>query len=101
MKLYEVTNGYIGNNYVRCYVISDTEEKALELARIKFKLEVDKNIKESNKEYQSNCERFGKEFADKVKDAVKPKYQARYYTNLKAKCLCNNTSEECVIGPVD
>lgn len=38
MKLYEVTNGYEGESYVRVYVRTDgNEERAKELARVAFK----------------------------------------------------------------
>lgn len=37
MKLYEATNGYIGDGYVRCYVWANNEEEALELATKSYK----------------------------------------------------------------
>lgn len=37
MRLYEVTNGYIGESYVRCLVVAKSSEEALELAGPKFK----------------------------------------------------------------
>ena len=37
MKLYEVRNGYAGESYVRCYVVAETEDKAIVLARVKYK----------------------------------------------------------------
>lgn len=36
MRLYEVTNGYIGLSYVRCLVVAESPEQALELAGPKF-----------------------------------------------------------------
>jgi len=36
MKLYEVTNGYIGESYVRCLVVADNEAQAMGLARPAF-----------------------------------------------------------------
>lgn len=36
MILYEATNGYEGESYVRCYVWAGTEELALRLATEKF-----------------------------------------------------------------
>lgn len=39
MKLYEVTNGHMGFSYVRCLIIAENEEKAKDLARIKYKEE--------------------------------------------------------------
>ena len=37
MQLYEATNGYIGESYVRLYVWAKSQERATELAREKFK----------------------------------------------------------------
>lgn len=34
--LFEATNGYTGNSYVRCYVWADSEEEAMVLARAAF-----------------------------------------------------------------
>lgn len=41
MNLYRVTNGYIGESYVRVLIIAKNEERALELAKEKFKSESD------------------------------------------------------------
>lgn len=35
-SLYEATNDYAGNSYVRCYVWADDESEAMRLARAKF-----------------------------------------------------------------
>lgn len=37
MKLYEATNGYTGNSYVRCYVWANDEQEGRELAEESFK----------------------------------------------------------------
>ncbi|UAT29519.1 hypothetical protein K7T73_13010 [Bacillus badius] len=37
MQLYEATNGFMGNSYVRCLVWADDEEEALDLATTAFK----------------------------------------------------------------
>lgn len=39
MKLFEVTNGAMGESYVKVFVIAYTEESALELAEIRYKKE--------------------------------------------------------------
>ena len=70
MKLYEVCNGFIGNSSVKVFVIADTEEKALEIARDKFLKEASEII-------------YGK-----------PRYPSSYYENLTAKCLCEDVSLE-------
>jgi len=36
MKLFEVTNGYVGCSYVRCCVIAESREKALLISIPKF-----------------------------------------------------------------
>jgi len=36
MGLYEVTNGYIGESYVRCLVVAESPEQAIELAKPKY-----------------------------------------------------------------
>lgn len=37
MNLYEITNGYLGESYVRVYVWAADEEQALSLAEHKYK----------------------------------------------------------------
>ena len=37
MKLWEVTNGFMGDGYVHVLVIAETKKKAKELASAKFK----------------------------------------------------------------
>lgn len=39
-SLFEATNGYTGQSYMRCYVWADSEEIALEMATSEFKLGV-------------------------------------------------------------
>lgn len=39
MNLYRVTNGYMGESYVRVLIVAKTESRARELAREKFKSE--------------------------------------------------------------
>lgn len=39
MKLFEITNGYIGESYVRCYAWAESTEQALALAREQFRAE--------------------------------------------------------------
>jgi len=36
MKLFEVTNTYIGESYVRCLVIAESPEMACEMARPRY-----------------------------------------------------------------
>lgn len=36
MKLFEITNGWMGNSYVRLLCVAESKEKALKLAMPKF-----------------------------------------------------------------
>lgn len=66
MKLFEVTNGYTGECYVRLLVIADNEERAIDIARPSYKKAND------NCHYKSD----------------------KYWNNLKAIELCYDTSKE-------
>lgn len=46
MQLYEATNGYVGQDYVRLYVWAKSQERATELALQKFKNGRDKIVLE-------------------------------------------------------
>ena len=69
MKLYEVTNGYIGFGVVKVLAIAKDKEAAIKLARRKFKEHVKKHP---------------------------GLYDEDYYNNLQAKCICDNVNEEWV-----
>ena len=69
MKLYEVTNGYIGFGVVKVLVIAKDEKTAIKLARQKFKEQVKKQPR---------------------------LYDENYYNVLQAKCICNNVNEEWI-----
>lgn len=64
MKLYEVINGYCGFSYLRVYVIANSEKEAIKIATKKYK-----------------------EDSDGI-------YTEKYCKNLKAKCLCEDTTKE-------
>jgi len=66
MKLYIITNGFQGFGIVKTITIAENEERALELATLKFKAESETN----------------------------PAYGERYYTNLKAELICKDVSKE-------
>lgn len=76
MKLYEVINGYTGNSYVRCLVIAETEERAIELAR---------------EEYKNDSKKCRKHIKD----------DSNYWENLKTVELCDDTSKEYIGGVED
>lgn len=69
MKLFQITNGYIGESYVRCLVIAATEAAALDLARQKFKSE-----------------------ASRIPNRYP--WPEQYYSDLKAECLCGDVTME-------
>lgn len=70
MKLWEIFNGFTGSAAVKVFVITDTEEKALEIAKTRFKEKANQMI-------------YGK-----------PRYPNSYYENLTAECLCEDVSKE-------
>lgn len=101
MKLWRVTNGYIGCSDVYCLIIAETKEKALEIARDRFKSEIDEGIEKIEKEYQEDLKRHGKKYADGIKESSKSMiHDKSYYTNLEIECLCEDTSKEWTIGPM-
>lgn len=72
MNLYEVTNGYIGDSYVRAVVIAETPERAKNLAEPSFKEE-------------AHYEVLGKK---------KCNYPESYWEDLHAHLLIEDVSKE-------
>lgn len=70
MKLWEVTNGYVGSSYDRCLVVARTAAEAIETARPAFKAATKPTW-----------------------DGGKPLYPARYYEDLEAKLLCDDLTK--------
>lgn len=70
MKLYEVTNGYLGFSYVRCYVIAESEERAVEIAREKYKAASIgyKDAYYNNLTAEVMCENTSEEYASNIMD---------------------------------
>lgn len=71
MKLYEVLNGYMGESYVRCLVIAEDEETAIEEARVEYK----------------------KAWVEENQTSMHGKYKEQYYTELKAYLICDDVSK--------
>jgi hypothetical protein len=70
MKLYEATNGFMRFSYVRAYVIAENEERALQIAKDKFK-ENNRNHGSrywENVEVKAICEDTTKEFISDIED---------------------------------
>lgn len=63
MKLFEITNGYIGEGPVRCLVIAASAEAAIEMARERFRL------------------------------SANGRYKPSYWTELLAECPCEDTGQ--------
>lgn len=70
MKLYEVNNGYVGFGVVKCFVIAENEDRAIEIARHKYKAQ----SKYYNKDYYLNltatclCDNTSNEFVSEILD---------------------------------
>ncbi len=79
MKLWIVYNGFLGFGSCKVYVIAETEKRAIEMARDVYKKEVEK-MRLNQKLYDY--------------------YKKRYYTNLKAELLCDDTTKEWVADEV-
>lgn len=52
MKIYSITNGYFGDGICKVLVCAKSEERALELAREKFRAEAVKRFYESSSFYE-------------------------------------------------
>ena len=70
MKLFEVENGYIGFGVVKCFVIAENEDRAIEIARHKYKAQ----SKCYGEHYYLNltatclCDDTSKEFVSEITD---------------------------------
>lgn len=53
MKIYSITNGYIGDEILKVLVCADSEERALELAKERFKEEMERNLN-YNEDFYNN-----------------------------------------------
>lgn len=53
MKIYSITNGYIGNEILKVLVCADSEERALELAKKRFKDAIERNLN-YNEDFYNN-----------------------------------------------
>ena len=53
MKIYSITNGYIGDEILKVLVCADSEERALELAKERFKEEMGRNLN-YNEDFYNN-----------------------------------------------
>lgn len=68
MKLYEATNGYLGESYVRCLVIAPDDETAMRLARKRYSEYRQVVAYTKNIELEIICDDTSKEWSTKVTD---------------------------------
>jgi hypothetical protein len=87
MKLYEVTNGYVGDSYVRVLVIAESEERAKELASAKLKEEA------RNEDYEKEVERY-KRWGWDTSTLKEYLYPESYWERLDVVCLCDDLTNE-------
>jgi hypothetical protein len=77
MRLYEVTNGYLGEAYTRLYAWAETEEQALEMAKEQLKQEATEDV------------------------PWKPRHPEAYWKNLKAQYLFDANDAPFATKPSD
>ena len=68
MKLYEISNGSIGESYVKVFVIAENENCARALAIKKYKKDHDELYYYNNLEIECMCEDTSTLWASKVRD---------------------------------
>ncbi|WP_142414386.1 hypothetical protein [Hathewaya massiliensis] len=56
MKLWEVTNGYCGETYIKCFVIAKDKNKAIEIAKEHFKKEAESDGRDKDYYYDLEAE---------------------------------------------
>lgn len=93
MKLYEVSNGYIGDSYLRVIVVAVDDDRARELASNEFK----ENAR--NKRYEKDL-KVRKRLGMDISSVKEFDYPDSYWTNLEVVCLSEDVSKEYV-GEVD
>lgn len=87
MKLYEVTNGYMGDSYIRVYIIAESEERAKEMASLKFK------ERARSPHYEEDIETY-QQYGWDTSRVEEYLYEENYWTNLDVECLSEDCSKE-------
>ena len=95
MKLFEITNGWMGESYVRVYVIAESEAQALALAREKYKAEADRRDAKEMARAEEEADRENRRVQACIAKGIPPTKKApppalpepklvaeRYYGNL-------------------
>ena len=68
MRLYMVYNGYVGAGALKCIVIADSRQRAIELAREQYKIKCAREPFYSDLIAECLCWDASKEFASDVDD---------------------------------
>ena len=73
MRLFEVTNGYMGESYIRLLVICDTLKRAKDIARPLYKEKYEDNPYKSTKYWENIevtelCDDVSKEWCNEITD---------------------------------
>ena len=76
MKLYEVINKYVGETLNKCFIIAESEERALELARESFR---------NNSKWK---------YGSYTIDGERHMYPEDYWQELTAICRAEDTNKE-------
>ncbi|MED4969730.1 hypothetical protein [Parageobacillus toebii] len=87
MKLYEVTNGFMGDSYLRVLVVAPNKRRAKELASLKFKEEA------RNKNYEKELEMY-KKWGWDTSGIKEYRYPERFWKDLEVVCLCDDLTNE-------
>lgn len=66
MQIYSITNGYVGDGIVKVLVCANSEKRALELAKQKFKKELKKEKYYNNLEVLDVFDNLGEEWTSEV-----------------------------------
>ena len=94
MKLFEVTNGWMGCSCVRVLVVAESEEQALCLAREKYKQESEDHDRKELHRLEKLCKELQAEGKRRL-------YGERYYNNLSAELIFDDLTVPCCNEPSD
>ena len=92
MQLFEISNGWLGESYVRVIVIAENKEQALALAREAFKKDAEKD----DRKELARLERIPERLREK------PRLKGeRYYTNLEITWSVDDLTKPYCSEPTD
>lgn len=82
MKLYEITNGFMGYSYVRGLVVAENEDEAYRIGSEMFEKEARRDEREIKNEQE-----FYKRTGRPIEEVKTHDYNKKYWENLEIKCL--------------